>query len=67
MPLNGTMPLFLPLPMPTHYRIWVGEPMEFRGAADDDDDVVAGHVRKVKNTVQRMVDHGLKRRTSVFF
>ena len=60
-------PQFLPLPMPTHSRIWFGEPMEFRGAADDDDDVVAGHVRKVKNTVQRMVDHGLKRRTSVFF
>jgi 1-acyl-sn-glycerol-3-phosphate acyltransferase len=60
-------PQFLPLPLPTRYRIWFGEPMEFKGAADDDDEVVAGHVKKVKNTVQRMIEHGLKRRTSVFF
>ena len=60
-------PQFLPIPLPTRYRIWFGEPMEFKGAIDDDDDVVAAHVKKVKNTVQRMVDDGLKRRTSVFF
>ena len=41
--------------------------MEFKGSPDDDDDVVATHVKKVKNTVQRMVDVGLKKRTSVFF
>ncbi|HEY1099116.1 MAG TPA: glycerol acyltransferase, partial [Myxococcota bacterium] len=60
-------PQLVPLPLPTRYRIWFGEPMEFKGAADDDDDVVASQVKKVKNTVQRMIDHGLKRRTSVFF
>ncbi len=60
-------PQILPLPLPTRYRIWFGEPMQFKGAADDDDDVIAGQVKKVKNTVQRMVDHGLERRTSVFF
>lgn len=60
-------PQMLPLPLPTRYRIWFGEPMLFTGAADDDDDVVAAQVKKVKNTVQRMVDHGLARRTSVFF
>jgi len=60
-------PQMLPLPLPTRYRIWFGEPMEFKGHADDDDDVVAAQVKKVKNTVQRMVDHGLKRRPSVFF
>ena len=60
-------PQFLPVPLPTRYRIWFGEPMEFKGAADDDDDVVAAQVKKVKNTIQRMVEYGLKRRTSVFF
>ncbi len=60
-------PQVLPLPLPTRYRIWFGEPMMFKGHADDDDDAIAGHVKKVRNTVQRMIDHGLKRRTSVFF
>jgi hypothetical protein len=60
-------PQLVPLPMPTRYRIWFGEPLKFKGYADDDDEVVAAHVKKVKNTVQRMIDHGLKRRPSVFF
>ena len=60
-------PQFLPIPLPTRYRIWFGEPLEFKGSADDDDDVVAAQVKKVKNTVQRMIDIGLKKRTSVFF
>ncbi|MDP2343068.1 MAG: lysophospholipid acyltransferase family protein [Deltaproteobacteria bacterium] len=60
-------PQFFPFPLPTHYRIWFGEPLYFKGSADDDDDDVAAQVKKVKNTVQRMVDVGLKKRTSVFF
>ena len=60
-------PQLLPVPLPVKYRIWFGEPMEFRGAHDDDDEVIAGQVKKVKNTVQRMVEYGLKRRHSVFF
>ena len=60
-------PQFLPIPLPTRYRIWFGEPLEFKGSGDDDDDVVAAQVKKVKNTVQRMIDIGLKKRTSVFF
>lgn len=60
-------PQVVPLPLPTRYRIWFGEPMVFKGAADDDDDKVASQVKKVKHTIQRMIDYGLKRRTSVFF
>jgi 1-acyl-sn-glycerol-3-phosphate acyltransferase len=60
-------PQILPLPLPTRYRIWFGEPMEFKGNPDDDDEVVGAKVKKVKHTVQRMIEHGLKRRTSVFF
>lgn len=60
-------PQIIPLPLPTRYRIYFGEPMEFKGSDDDDDVVVASHVRSVKNTIQRMIESGLKRRTSVFF
>ncbi len=60
-------PQLVPLPLPVKYRIWFGEPMEFKGHHDDDDDVVAGHVKKVKHTIQRMIAHGLERRRSLFF
>ena len=60
-------PQLMPLPLPVKYRIWFGEPMEFDGDADEDDDVVAGHVKKVKHTIQRMIATGLDKRRSVFF
>jgi 1-acyl-sn-glycerol-3-phosphate acyltransferase len=60
-------PQVLPLPLPVKYRIWFGEPMQFPGSADEDDDVVAGHVKKVKHTIQRMIKNGLDKRRSVFF
>lgn len=60
-------PQLVPLPLPVKYRIWFGEPMEFRGSHDENDDVVAGHVKKVKHTIQRMITHGLERRKSLFF
>jgi 1-acyl-sn-glycerol-3-phosphate acyltransferase len=60
-------PQLLPFPLPTRYRLQFGEPMEFRGTKRDNDDVVAGHVKKVKRTVQRMIETGLQKRTSVFF
>lgn len=60
-------PQLLPLPLPVRYHIHFGEPLEFKGSANDDDDVVAGHVKKVKHTIQRMLEKGLERRRSVFF
>ncbi|MCC7073534.1 MAG: acyltransferase family protein [Deltaproteobacteria bacterium] len=60
-------PQLLPLPLPVRYRIHFGEPLEFKGSANDDDDVVGGHVKKVKHTIQRMLEKGLERRRSVFF
>jgi 1-acyl-sn-glycerol-3-phosphate acyltransferase len=60
-------PQLLPLPLPVKYRIWFGEPLEFQGSSDEDDDVVAGHVKKVKHTIQRMIAYGLEKRRSLFF
>jgi 1-acyl-sn-glycerol-3-phosphate acyltransferase len=60
-------PQILPLPLPVKYRIWFGEPIEFEGSADEDDEVVAGHVKQVKHTIQRMIAHGLDQRRSLFF
>jgi 1-acyl-sn-glycerol-3-phosphate acyltransferase len=60
-------PQLVPLPLPVKYRIWFGEPLAFRGSPDENDDVVDGHVKKVKNTLQRMIKSGLERRRGLFF
>jgi 1-acyl-sn-glycerol-3-phosphate acyltransferase len=62
--------LFLPggqLPLPTKYRIWFGEPMRFSGDADDDDAVIDEKVWLVKQTIQSMLNRGLKERAHIFW
>jgi len=62
--------LFLPggqLPLPTKYRLWFGEPMTFGGDADDDDAVIDEKVWLVKQTIQSMLNRGLKERTHIFW
>ncbi len=62
--------LFLPggqLPLPTKYRIWFGEPMRFTGDADDDDSVMDEKVWVVKQTIQSMLNRGLKERKHIFW
>jgi 1-acyl-sn-glycerol-3-phosphate acyltransferase len=60
------VPQIVPLPLPVKYHIHFGAPMLFEGDPDDDDDVIAGHVKKVKGTIQRMLQRGLQERTSIF-
>jgi 1-acyl-sn-glycerol-3-phosphate acyltransferase len=62
--------VFLPggqLPLPTKYRLWFGEPMRFTGDPDDDDSVIDEKVWLVKQTVQSMVNRGLKERKHIFW
>jgi 1-acyl-sn-glycerol-3-phosphate acyltransferase len=61
-------PPFLPIvPLPAKYRIQIGEALRFTGDPDDDDDVVEEHVRAVKNSIQSMIQLGLKERRHVFW
>lgn len=57
----------LQLPLPTKYRIYFGEPMQFEGDPDDDDAVIDEKVWVVKATIQSMLNRGLKERKSLFF
>lgn len=59
-------PQLVPLPLPVKYHLWFGPPMHFEGSEDEDDEVVAGHVKRVKNTIQRMLQHGLQERQGIF-
>jgi 1-acyl-sn-glycerol-3-phosphate acyltransferase len=55
------------LPLPTKYRLYFGEPMRFSGDSDDDDAVIGEKVWLVRQTIQSMVNRGIKARKSVFF
>lgn len=60
-------PWGLPLPAPTKYRLYFGEPMTFTGNADDDDTELEKKVRVVKAALQTQLDEGLKARKAVFW
>lgn len=62
------IPPFLPIvPLPVKYRLWFGEPLRFEGDPDDDDEVIEEHVRTVRNSIQSMIQIGLKERKHVFW
>lgn len=71
MPVFPVMPqIFVPggqLPLPTKYRLYFGEPMRFSGDPDDDDVVIEEKVWVVKQTIQSMLNRGLKERKGLFF
>jgi len=66
-PLIPQMLMGVPLPLPTRYRIYFGEPMHFEGDADDDDLQIETHVEYVRSTIQSMVLRGLGKRKHVFW
>jgi 1-acyl-sn-glycerol-3-phosphate acyltransferase len=60
-------PLLLPVPLPTKYRIYFGEPMRFTGRPDDEDAELDKKVRAVRAAIQSMLDEGLRARKHVFW
>ena len=71
MPAFPILPqLLLPggqFPLPTKYRLWFGEPLQFAGDPDDDDAVIDEKVWLVKQTIQSMLNRGLKERAHIFW
>jgi 1-acyl-sn-glycerol-3-phosphate acyltransferase len=57
----------LPLPLPTKYRIYFGDPLRFTGRPDDEDSELDKKVRTVKSAIQSMLNQGLKERQGVFW
>jgi len=71
MPVLPVVPqLLIPggqLPLPTRYHVYFGEPMQFDGDPDDDDTIIEEKVWVVRQTIQSMINRGLKERKSLFF
>lgn len=55
------------LPLPTKYRIYVGEPMRFGGDPHDAESVIADKAWLVKQTIQDMLNRALAGRKDPFF
>lgn len=69
-PITLTFPLLGPLgllPLPVKYRIYFGKPLRFEGDPDDEDAVIERKVSRVVNTIQGMLDEGLRQREGIFF
>ncbi len=60
-------PTGLPIPLPTKYRIYYGDPLRFTGRPDDEDSELDKKVRTVKAAIQSMLHQGLKERRGVFW
>jgi 1-acyl-sn-glycerol-3-phosphate acyltransferase len=54
------------LPLPTKYRLYFGEPMRFDGDPDEEDAIIEEKVWIVKQTIQSIINRGLKERKGVF-
>src|SRR5690606_20441619 len=64
-PITITWPWLGPLgllPLPTKYRIYFGKPLHFDGDPDDEDAIIARKVGTVVDTIQGMLDQGLRER-----
>jgi len=56
----------LPIPLPTKYRIYFGDPIAFSGRADDEDAELDRKVANLKATLQGMINQGLEEREHIF-
>ncbi len=54
-------------PLPVRYHIYFGEPIEFRGNANDEDEVIGKKVEQVKQRIADMIQFGLRKRRSWFW
>lgn len=55
------------MPLPTKYHIYFGEPLSFTGDPDGEDSVIDEKVWVVQQTIQSMVNRGLKQRSGIFW
>jgi hypothetical protein len=55
------------IPLPTKYRIVFGEPVRLEGVGDEPDDVISGHVERLRNDLAALLGKLLSERKHVFW
>ncbi|GAB4292453.1 MAG: lysophospholipid acyltransferase family protein [Myxococcota bacterium] len=66
-PTHPLLPVLGLFPYPVKYHIYFGEPIRFRGDPDDEEEKLQIKVKKVKNTIQTMLQKGLDERKHIFW
>jgi len=59
-------PTLLPVPLPTRYHILYGDPMHFEGDANADEGRIGRRVKRVKASIEALIERGLDERSGVF-
>ncbi len=57
-PYLPVTPWLLPLPRPAKLEVHYGEPLRFESTGSEDDDVIQGHVEKVKSSIVSLIEKG---------
>jgi 1-acyl-sn-glycerol-3-phosphate acyltransferase len=57
-PYVPVTPYLLPVPLPVRVHVVYGEPMHLQGSPNDSDDVIAGHVGRVKSRIAGLITQG---------
>ena len=58
MPYIPLTPYVLPVPRPVPLEIYYSEPMHFEGTGHEDDEVILGYVKQVKDRIGELIDQG---------
>jgi 1-acyl-sn-glycerol-3-phosphate acyltransferase len=61
-PYVPVTPYLLAVPLPVRLDIYYAEPMTFEGTGNEDDEAIGEHVEKVKSTIGRLIDEGVRLR-----
>lgn len=61
-PYVPVTPWFFAVPIPVKLEIYYSPPMFFDGTGSEEDEVVFGHVERVKSRIAQLIDIGRKRR-----
>ena len=56
-------PYLIPVPRPVSLALHYGEPMQLEGSGSEDDDVIEGHVERVKDHIRALVARGRAQRS----
>jgi 1-acyl-sn-glycerol-3-phosphate acyltransferase len=69
LPVPALLPLLGPLaylPIPTRFHVYFGEPLQFEGPFDDEDEAIQEKVQVVQEAVRDLIDRGLNERDGWF-
>jgi 1-acyl-sn-glycerol-3-phosphate acyltransferase len=56
-------PYIFAIPLPVSLEVRYGEPMWLEGSGTEDDEIVAGHVERVKRSIRALMDEGIRHRS----